>query len=166
FTSGGTEANTLALTPNITGSDSQSSCDCLFISAVEHPSVRAGGRFDAQAIHEIPVTPAGVVDLAALEAELNRAVGQGRRPLVAIMLANNETGVIQPIAEAVHIVHAAGGLLHVDAVQAPGKIQCDFKALGADVIAISAHKIGGPTGVGALIKRSNIQLAPLVKGGG
>jgi cysteine desulfurase len=82
------------------------------------------------------------------------------------MLANNETGAIQPVAEAAKIVHSAGGLLHVDAVQGPGRIVCDFKALGADLMTLSGHKIGGPKGVGALIKRGDIHLDPLIKGGG
>jgi cysteine desulfurase len=86
--------------------------------------------------------------------------------LVSIMLANNETGVIQPIAAAAALVHAAGGLLHVDAVQGPGRIPCDFEALGADLMTLSAHKIGGPQGVGALVYREGLALDPLIKGGG
>jgi cysteine desulfurase len=88
------------------------------------------------------------------------------RPLVSIMLANNETGVVQPVAQAAEIVHAAGGHVHVDAVQGPGRIACDFKALGADLMTLSAHKIGGPQGVGALIKRDALDLEPFIKGGG
>jgi cysteine desulfurase len=152
FTSGGTEANMLALSPVLS--------DVLLISAIEHPSVRSGGRFSAA--EEIPVTEAGVVDLAMLEHSLSGR----RRPLVSLMLANNETGVIQPVAQAAAIVHAAGGLLHVDAVQGPGRIPCDFNAVGADLMTISSHKIGGPQGVGALIKRDGIDLDALIKGGG
>jgi len=152
FTSGGTEANTLALSPALG--------DSLLVSAVEHPSVRGGGRFAT--VEEIPVSAAGVVDLAALERKL-----AGRtRPLVSIMLANNETGVVQPVAEAAALVHAAGGLLHVDAVQGPGRIACDFNVIDADLMTLSSHKIGGPQGVGALVRRENLQLEPLIKGGG
>jgi cysteine desulfurase len=152
FTAGGTEANVLALSPALG--------DVLLVSAIEHPSVRSGGRFPSA--DEIPVTAAGAVDLCALERRLS-----GRtRPLVSLMLANNETGVIQPVAKAAAIVHAAGGLLHVDAVQGPGRISCDFKALGADLMTISSHKIGGPQGAGALIKRAGIELDALIKGGG
>ena len=152
FTSGGTEANMLALTPALG--------EVLLISAIEHPSVRSGGRFAAA--EDVPVTAAGVIDLAALERQL-----AGRsRPLVSLMLANNETGVIQPVAEAAALVHAAGGLLHVDAVQGPGRIDCDFKALGADLMTLSSHKIGGPQGVGALIRRDGLAIDPQIKGGG
>ena len=152
FTSGGTEANMLALTPALG--------EALLISAIEHPSVRSGGRFAAA--EDIAVTAAGVVDLVALERQL-----AGRsRPLVSLMLANNETGVIQPVAEAAALVHAAGGLLHVDAVQGPGRIACDFKALGADLMTLSSHKIGGPQGVGALIRRDGLTLDSQIKGGG
>jgi cysteine desulfurase len=152
FTSGGTEANALALTP-VLG-------DALLVSAIEHPSVRSGGRFAA--VEEFPVTPGGVADLAALEAML-----KGRsRPLISLMLANNETGVVQPVAEAAALVHAAGGLIHVDAVQGPGRIACDFRALGADLMTLSSHKIGGPQGVGALIVRDGVTLDPQIKGGG
>jgi cysteine desulfurase len=152
FTAGGTEANTLALTPALG--------DVLLVSAIEHPSVREGGRFAVA--EEIPVTADGLVDLVALE---RRLVGC-TRPLVSIMLANNETGVIQPVAAAAALVHMAGGLLHVDAVQGPGRIACDFKALGADLMTLSAHKIGGPQGVGALVRRAGLALAPLIRGGG
>jgi cysteine desulfurase len=152
FTSGGTEANMLALSPAL-GAE-------LLVSAIEHPSVRSGGRFAAA--EDIAVTAAGVVDLAALERQL-----AGRaRPLVSLMLANNETGVIQPVVEVAAVVHAAGGLLHVDAVQGPGRIACDFKALGADLMTLSSHKIGGPQGVGALIRRDGLALDPQIKGGG
>jgi cysteine desulfurase len=99
-------------------------------------------------------------------ADLERRLAGTSRPLVSIMLANNETGVVQPVAQAAEIVHAAGGLLHVDAVQGPGRIACDFNALGADLMTLSAHKIGGPQGVGALLKREALDLQPLLRGGG
>ena len=97
---------------------------------------------------------------------LERQLAGRSRPLVSLMLANNETGVIQPVAEAAALVHAAGGLLHVDAVQGPGRIACDFKALGADLMTLSSHKIGGPQGVGALIRRDGLALDSQIKGGG
>jgi len=152
FTSGGTEANMLALTPALG--------DSLLVSAIEHPSVRAGGRFAAA--EDIPALATGVIDLAALE----RLLAGRSRPLVSLMLANNETGVIQPVADAAVLVHAAGGLLHVDAVQGPGRIVCDFRALGADLMTLSSHKIGGPQGAGALIRREGLPLDALIKGGG
>ena len=154
FVSGATEANALALQPGI--------ADRLFVSAVEHPSVLAGGRFAQEQVEILPVDGNGIVDLDALAGALVMA----ERPLVSVMLANNETGVIQPIAEIAAIVHAANGLLNVDAVQAAGRIPVDMRALGADLMSLSSHKIGGPQGAGALIVDSDQNLKPLIRGGG
>ena len=164
FTSSGTEANMLALTPAIETPAEKRPRDRLLMSAVEHSSVRAGGRFAPGTVEDIPVDAEGRVKLEALA----NAVGRTVRPLVSIMLANNESGVVQPVAEAAAMVHAAGGLLHVDAVQAAGRIVCDICDLGADLMTISAHKIGGPKGAGALARRSDdIHFPdPLIRGGG
>lgn len=161
FTSGGTEANALALTPNWTGLPVPFTR--LLVSAIEHPAALAGGRFAAEQIKIIPVRPDGVVDLAALAAML----AEGPPALVCVMGANNETGIVQPISEVARLVHAHRGLLHVDAVQAFGKIPLDLTELMADSLALSAHKIGGPKGVGALVL-ADAQRAPaaLMRGGG
>ncbi len=163
ITSGATEANMLALTPALETAGEKRKRDRLLVSTIEHPSVLCGGRFAADAVEKLPVTPDGIVDVNALRSAIARA----ERPLISVMLANNETGVIQPIAEIAGIVHAANGLLHVDAVQAPGRIACDIAALGADLMTISSHKLGGPQGAGALIRRGDIHITePLIKGGG
>jgi cysteine desulfurase len=162
FTSGGTEANALALTPGLRGASGQPVAR-LLISAIEHLSVLAGGRFAAEATAKIGATRAGLVDLEQLRAML----ASGPPALVSVMAANNETGVIQPVAEVAEIVHGAGGLLHVDAIQAFGKIPFNTNAIGADIATLSAHKIGGPKGVGAVVLADGLAgLEPLLRGGG
>ncbi len=159
FTSGATEANMMALTSALGGVARR---ERLYVSAIEHPSVRSGGRFAADAVEEVPVTTAGVIDLDALK----HALAGSKHPLVSVMLANNETGAIQPIGVIAELVHAAGGVLHVDAVQGAGRIPVDMAALGADLLSLSSHKIGGPQGAGALIRRAGLSPEPLIKGGG
>ena len=162
FTSGGTEANALALTPGLRRG-AGAPVRRLVVSAIEHASVLAGGRFAAEAISTVGVSGAGLVRLD----RLREALASGPPALVSVMLANNETGAIQPTAEAAEIVHAAGSLLHVDAIQALGKIPFNINALNADLMSVSAHKVGGPKGVGALVWAEGVQgLEPLLRGGG
>jgi cysteine desulfurase len=159
FTSGGTEANALALNP-------QRGDWACYMSGIEHPSVLAAGRFPPDAITSIPANTDCVIDLEKLATALANSQMKGRRPFVSVMAANNETGAVQPVAEAAAMVHEAGGLLHSDAVQAAGKVPFDLAASGADMISLSAHKLGGPKGVGALVLREGVMIEPLIKGGG
>jgi len=162
FTSGGTEANALALTPGLRRK-SGPAVQRLVVSAIEHASVLAGGRFASEAITAVGVSDSGLLHLD----RLREALAGGPPALVSVMLANNETGAVQPIAEAAEIVHAAGCVLHVDAIQGLGKIPFDISALNADLVTVSAHKIGGPKGVGALVWAEGVQgLEPLLRGGG
>jgi cysteine desulfurase len=162
FTSGGTEANALAMTPGLRRG-SGLAVERLLVSAIEHTSVLSGGRFPAAVIGTVGVTRSGLLDLDRLRTALQGAPAA----LVSVMLANNETGAVQPVTEAASIVHEAGGLLHVDAIQAFGKIPFDIKALNADLVTVSAHKIGGPKGVGALILAEGVLgPEPLLRGGG
>jgi len=162
FTSGGTEANALALAPNLRRGTGPA-VERLVVSAIEHASVLSGGRFQREQIETAGVTPAGVVDLDLLR-QLLRVSPPA---LVSVMLANNETGAIQPIVDVAEIVHAAEGVLHVDAIQAFGKIPVDMAETGADLLTLSAHKIGGPKGVGALVLSEGLSgLEPLLRGGG
>ncbi|MBO4225143.1 cysteine desulfurase family protein [Bradyrhizobium neotropicale] len=162
FASGGTEANVLALTPGVRRSGS-APVQRLLVSAIEHASVLSGGRFAAEASEAVAVTSSGVLDLDNLGSKL----ADGPPALVSVMLANNETGALQPVREAAEIVHAAGGLLHVDAIQAFGKIPFDLASLQADLVTLSAHKIGGPKGVGAMVLAEGVErLEPLLRGGG
>lgn len=151
FTSGGTEASHLAL--NGCGRAR------MLASAVEHPSVMKT-RDD---IERIPVNGDGVINLDALEAAL---AASDDPAVVSVMLANNETGVIQPVAEVSEIARRHGALVHCDAVQAVGKIPVDVAALGAHMISVSAHKMGGPPGVGALVLAESVTLEPRIRGGG
>jgi cysteine desulfurase len=162
FTSGGTEANALALTPGLRRGAGEP-VRRLLVSAIEHTSVLSGGRFSPEAIGTIHVTGSGLIDLD----HLRRLLAAGPPALVSVMLANNETGALQPVGEVADIVHEAGGLLHVDAIQALGKISVDIKSPRADLVTLSAHKIGGPKGVGALVLAEEMQgLEPLLRGGG
>ncbi len=153
FTSGGTEANNLAL---LNCGDRR-----LLVSAIEHDSIMKPARQMGAEI--IQVQRSGEIDLDHLEALLRQP---GAPALVSIMLANNETGVIQPVTAVSGLVHLYGGLLHVDAAQAAGRIDVDIGALGIDFLTLSAHKIGGPQGAGALILGQDREITALLLGGG
>ncbi|WP_158046666.1 cysteine desulfurase family protein [Skermanella pratensis] len=155
FTSGGTEANTSALSTGASGRAGRR----VLVSAIEHDSVLETVP-DAE---RIPVLTDGTVDLAALDRMLARADGPA---LVSVMLVNNETGVIQPVAEVSRLAHAHGALFHCDAVQGAGRVGIDADSLGIDLMTLSAHKLGGPHGVGALVVREGIPIAPVLRGGG
>ncbi|MGM0561549.1 MAG: cysteine desulfurase family protein, partial [Pseudomonadota bacterium] len=156
FVSCGTEANATALGSIINGQKA----DNLIVSSVEHPSVL---QAFPETTRTVPVDSSGHLLPAALRETLED-VPEGAR--VSIMLANNETGILQPISEIADVVHAKGGLLHCDAVQALGKLPLSFNELGADMISLSAHKLGGPQGVGALVLRKGLHLEAYLRGGG
>src|ERR1700738_5292728 len=162
FPPGGTEANALAVAPGLRRG-AVPPVERLAVSAIEHASVLTGGRFPSEAISTVGVTSSGVLNLDRLGA----ALASGPPALVSVMAANNETGALQPGREVGEIVHAAGGLLNVDAIQAFGKIPFDINGMNADLITLSAHKIGGPKGVGAVILAEGVLgFEPLLRGGG
>ncbi|MEP4378906.1 MAG: cysteine desulfurase family protein [Alphaproteobacteria bacterium] len=150
FTSGGTEANNQALR----GFDGS-----VLVTAVEHDSVLTA-RDDAKIIE---VDAEGVLRLDRLRESLSRCEAPA---LVSVMLANNETGVLQPVCEVVQLAHECGALVHCDAVQATGKVDVSFTELGIDMMSLSAHKLGGPQGIGALVVRDGLDPEPLLRGGG
>lgn len=160
FTSGGSEANNLFLkgaAPNLEPG-------VVAVSAIEHPCVREPARQLRRAgwtLREIAVDAQGVIDPADWSAVL-----EARPGLVSVMLANNETGVLQDVAALARAARAAGAWFHTDAVQALGKVAVDFRALGVHAMTLSAHKIGGPLGAGALVLDKRVELAPLIAGGG
>ena len=151
FVSGGTEANHLALL----GAGRQR----VLVSAVEHDSVLRA----VPEAERIPVDRDGIVRLDALADLL---AGDSRPTLVSVMLANNETGIVQPAAEIARLAHVRGALFHCDVVQAAGKMRLDMTEVGADLLTLSAHKLGGPPGVGALVVKGGLDLTPMLRGGG
>ena len=157
FVSGGTEANALAI-----GSAAFAGFNRIIVSEGEHDAVLETAAASGLQVLKMPLDADGVARLDWLE----EALSDEGRALVCLMLANNETGVIQPVAEAAALVRAADGWLHVDAVQAAGKIAVDFSALGADTMALSAHKLGGPQGVGALVAGTRATIVRQQHGGG
>ncbi|HMN51857.1 MAG TPA: cysteine desulfurase family protein [Xanthobacteraceae bacterium] len=167
FTSGATESNATALAPELELEGKPVRCDVLILSAVEHPAVRAGGRFREDQIEYVPVDGSGVIELHALEEALEKHSNAGRRAFVSIMAANNETGVLQPLRAVADRVRAAKGVFHSDAVQVFGKIPFDIKESGADLVSITSHKLGGPQGVGALVARHpDTRVPAIMRGGG
>jgi cysteine desulfurase len=166
FTSGATEAANLTLTPHLRAGADARPFEILLVGAGEHPAVLSGHRFAPEQVETVALTPEGELSLPALEAALQRHAG--RRILLAIQAANNETGAIQPVRAAAERVRAAGGRLICDATQAFGRIEADFAATGADLLFFSSHKLGGPAGAGALVFASDdLHIdAPLIRGGG
>ncbi len=166
FTSSGTEADALALTPDFRRGETPLGCDVLLVSAVEHAAVLRGHRFAPDRVEVLPVDPRGRVLLDALDGALQRHSAAGRRVLLSLMVANNETGVLQPVAEAARRAHDHGALVHTDAVQAAGRVPLSIAALGVDLMSVSAHKLGGAPGAGALILADpDLRPAPLIGGG-
>jgi cysteine desulfurase len=165
FVSSGTEGANFALTPAIHGAGAKAPLARLILAAGEHPCVLRGHRFAPEATTIAPLGADGRLDLDALTALIARGEGA---PMLALQGANNETGVLQPVAEAAALIHAAGGVLVCDAVQLPGRVDLPTATAGADFLILSAHKFGGPKGAGAVIAtRPEIAIAaPLMRGGG
>lgn len=167
FVSGATEAACHLLTPNYKMGRSAIRVSKLYISAVEHPCVLSGGRFDPSDVVVIAVDEQGRIDLSELEKQLSSHDHEKGLPMLALQVANNETGVLQPIERALEIAKLHKAITVLDAVQAAGKMEFLMKDTGADFAFISAHKIGGPKGIGAIVSQGEILMPePLVSGGG
>lgn len=173
FTSGASEANALALSPVLRLGARDVTIDRLLVSAAAHASLLAGGQFAPGQVEVLAVDENGLINQQALAQRLETASRCGERCLVTMMLANNETGVIEPVDQIVQLVHQADGVagaqhfVHVDAVQAVGRMPVDLDRLGADSLALSGHKLGGPLGVGAYVAKSeDLRPLPLISGGG
>lgn len=167
FTSGGTEANQLALHGCVAAIVTNDGAATQLISNIEHEAVTQNAATAGARLYGIEVTRDGVIDLDDLREHLLAMTPEEYgTPFLSLMLVNNETGVIQPVAEAAAMVREFGGLTHCDAVQALGKIPVNVALLGVDYLALSAHKIGGPQGVGALWHRPGAPLMPILRGGG
>lgn len=167
FTSGATEAATMLLSPLYKMGKAPVRFSKLYVSSTEHPCIRSGGRFDVANMVTLPVHKNGLLDLDVLDATLESHDKSEGLPLVAVQMANNETGVIQPTQEIAAIVRNHGGVLVTDAVQAAGRMPIDMTQNIGDFLIISSHKIGGPKGVGAIVALSDLMMpVPLIKGGG
>lgn len=164
FTSGGTEANNAALRPGALRTEAGAPVDRLLVSPTEHPSVLSGHGFPPEAVEVLAVDGAGLLDLE----DLARRLHVGPPALVSVQVANSETGALQPLAAIAEQVRAAGAVLHADAVQAAGRVPLGMEALGVDALSLSAHKLGGPMGIGALVLRPvRSGAAPsFIRGGG
>ena len=157
FTSGGTEANNLAI-----ASAKAAGIGRVLVLSTEHESVVATAAASGLTVLDWPVDGDGLADLAWLE----QTLAHGERAMVCLAMANSETGVIQPLENVARLSRAAEAWLHVDAVQTAGKLAIDFKAMDADTLTLSAHKLGGPQGVGALVAAPRIDVVRQQHGGG
>lgn len=157
FTSGATEANVWAVSR---------ARDVLTVAGIEHDSIIVPARASDAHVIELAVSRSGAVEIEAVRVALQAAAATGSRPLVLLQMANNETGVLQPVAEAAALAAEYGASLHTDAVQAAGREAIDFRALGAATLSLSSHKIGGPMGAGALVVRDGVEIPALLMGGG
>lgn len=164
FTGGGTESDNLAVLGFARAHRDER--PRLLVSAVEHEAVRQAAEQAAREgarVETVPVDGTGTVDLGALEELL--AAGDGAPTLVSLMWANNEVGTVQPVEEAVELAHRHGALLHTDAVQALGKTEVSVEEVPVDLLTVTAHKLGGPVGIGLLYRREGVELEPLTRGG-
>lgn len=167
FTSGGTESNNLVLASDLGALGKKQPLAATLLSATEHPSLIKAQDLSSRPVELIKVDENGLLNLAHLEELLKAWQQKSDLPvLVSVMLVNNETGVIQPMAKIAALVHQYGGFIHADAIQALGKIEIDFENIKVDLLSLSSHKIGGPLGAGALVIRLGMLVDSYVKGGG